>query len=583
MKKQKNMPRWVLLSFCALIGALGFLLVYGTAPLNPANDTWLLNGYDEGDITQHYAGWLAFRNSPWAFPLGYAANASIPDGVIISYTDSIPWAAILCKLLRGVLPQTWQYFGLYTLLCFVLQGLAAGLLVSRFAKSDLFTVISSTLFVFAPILLDRALRHTALASHWLILFALYFYLQYRQSLRAYSCAHLQQGGAGVRPAAFPWQCFLLNILAIGLHPYMMPITMLFTLLCCIERGCHAMRETALLRWCKAAALLLAALASTVFAGWCIGVVGWTTGDSREGFGFYSMNLNAIVNPASPFGYRWSRFLPTLPQGLGQYEGFNYLGLGILLLLAAALMLLIHRAVSSPAKAQAEALAWVQKNAWLLAAMAFLTLFALSNTLSLGDASFTIPLPKKLLELCGLFRSSGRMFYTVWYLLLLGGLFVLSRMTPKNLTSALLLVAACVQILDLSPVIVQKHSYMKLAEEGALVPEIFQNETLLSMGKTHSKLLLTNNIASRRDLAVLAGRQGMACNAVLATGGGDYEGAWNSMMEKAPAESLSGSPDKDTVYVTDSEGIFEAWQQMYENEPSVQLLQAGEYWFLIPQE
>lgn len=29
-------------------------------------------GYDEGDIVQHYSGWLAYKNSPWKFPLGLA-------------------------------------------------------------------------------------------------------------------------------------------------------------------------------------------------------------------------------------------------------------------------------------------------------------------------------------------------------------------------------------------------------------------------------------------------------------------------------------------------------------------------------
>ena len=580
MPKKKIFPQRLVLCLCACMGVLAFLVIYGPAPLDPMSDTWLLAGYDEGDITQHYAGWLAFRNSPWAFPLGYAANLSVPDGVIISYTDSIPWVAILCKLLHGMLPATWQYFGLYTLLCFVLQGLAAGLLVRRFSQSGLFTVMASALFVFAPILLDRALRHTALASHWLILFSLYLYLQYRQSLQSCSAAHLQQGGASVRPARFPWQCFLLNILAIGLHPYMMPITMLFTLLCCIERGFHGMREKAFIRWAKAAGLMLAALLSTVFAGWCLGVVGWTTGDSREGFGFYSMNLNAICNPFSPFGYQWSRFLPALPQGPGQYEGFNYMGLGVLALLGLAAALLLRHC----AKTHAQGLgAWLRRNALLLAAALFLTAFACSNMVTLGDASLTIPLPQKLLQLCGIFRSSGRMFYTVWYLLLLGALAALSRLTPQRLSAALLALLLSVQLLDLSPVLAQKHSHMQQAAAGAFVPEIFTNKELAHLGDSHTVLLLTNNISQRRDLAVLAGKQNMACNAALATGGGDYEGAWNSMMEKAPNESLSGSPNADAVYVTDSEGIADAWKQAYGNASEIKLLQEGPYWFLIPQQ
>ena len=582
MKKNNISPRWITVGLCGIAGALAFLLIYGAGPLNPCQDVWLLGGYDEGDITQHYAGWLAFRNPPWAFPLGYAANASIPDGVIISYTDSIPWVAILCKVFRNILPETWQYFGLYTFLCFVLQGIAAGMLVNRFSKSRCFTVISSVFFAFSPILLDRAFRHTALASHWLILFSIYIYLSYRQKLHSQSVSDSSRSALSAGAVRFPWQCFLLNILAIGLHPYMLPITMLFTLLCCVERGGQKTHESKTISWCKAAGFFLLALFSSAFAGWCLGVVGWTSGDSREGFGFYSMNLNAPVNPSSPFGYQWSRFLQPLPQGAGQYEGFNYLGVGILLLVVVCFIWMSFKALRTPEKSLATLKKWMGKNALLLLALLFLFLFALSNTISLGEASLVIPLPKKLLELCGIFRSSGRMFYAVWYLLLLWGLFTLSRLASPRWSTILLALFAAIQLLDLSPVIRQKHDHMKEAMDGAFVPEIFQNENLCTIGETRTKLLLTNNISSRRDLAVLAGKQGMQCNAVLATGGGEYEGTWNSMMEKAPSESLSGTPDRMTVYVTDSEGIYEAWQQAYAEDPSIELLQTGNYWFLIPQ-
>lgn len=582
MQKKYRIPAKALIASCGLIGALAFLLIYGLVPLDPTNDLWLLGGYDEGDIVQHYAGWLAFRNSPWAFPLGYASGASIPDGLIISYTDSVPWVAILCKLFRGILPSTWQYFGLYTFVCFVLQGIAAGLLLNRFSDSRAFTFGSCILFVSAPILLDRALRHTALASHWLILFSIYVYLVYREKLTLLANGDAQELQEKRRLSLFPWQCFLLNVLAIGLHPYLMSITMLFTLLCCLEYACRAVWESKPLRWCKAAGLMLAVLLTTAFAGWCLGVVGWSSGDSREGFGFYSMNLNAIVNPSSPFGYRWSRFLPVLPQGQGQYEGFNYLGLGFILLLIAAAGMLLRDAISKKGMNGRVAL-FIKQNAWLLAAMAFLTLFAGSNVISLGENSVTIPLPKSLLRLCGIFRSSGRMFFAVWYLLLLGALKALQKMISSSKAAIIAITLVCVQLLDISPVLIQKHEHIQQAAQGNFEPAIFQSGELLNIGKTHDKLLLTNNIVSRRDLAVLAGRQGMLCNAVLATGGGEYEGAWNSMMEKAPAESLSGTPDRTAVYVTDSEGISEAWQEAYRNDDSIKLLQVAEYWFLIPEQ
>lgn len=578
MKQKKQENRLILILCCALLGALAFLLVYGITPLQATNDAWLLGGYDEQDINQHYAGWLAFRNSPWAFPLGYTSALSTPDGVIISYTDSIPWVAIFFKLLRGILPATWQYFGLYAFLCFILQGVAAGLLISRFADKTC-TLLGTGFFLLCPILLDRTLRHTALGSHWLILFAMYYYLSYRDSQQKYAEDHLGWGGAREVPRSFPWQMFLLNVLAIGIHPYLMTFTMLFTLLACIQRGC-CVSEHAVICRLKAAGLFAANLGLTAFAGWCIGAVGWSPNDSRDGFGFFSMNLNAPINPVGSFGYRWSRILPALPRTEGQYEGFNYLGLGVILLILAALIRWHEWADAHPKAAKEDMIGWLRNNIWLLAAGAFLILFALSNVVTLGSLSVTVPLPRKLLKLCGIFRSSGRMFYPVWYMLLLGSLRLFQRGCSRMVAALGLALLLLVQVIDLSGVLVKKHTDMRLAAAGENGHEIFRTEELLTLGETHDRLLLTGNKANR-DLSILALRQGMTCNAVIATGGGEYGGAWQSMMDIAFNESLSGAPDRTSVYATGDEWMLEQWKEIYKTNRAVKIVSAGDLHFLIP--
>ena len=78
---QKKQKTWVLLLLGALLGLAAFLCLYGTAPLDPANDAWIWYGYDETDIHQHYAGWLGFRNSSWQFPLAQADALALSLGV----------------------------------------------------------------------------------------------------------------------------------------------------------------------------------------------------------------------------------------------------------------------------------------------------------------------------------------------------------------------------------------------------------------------------------------------------------------------------------------------------------------------
>ncbi|VEP15128.1 hypothetical protein H1P_310029 [Hyella patelloides LEGE 07179] len=62
-------------------------------------------------------------------------------------------------------------------------------------------------------------------------------------------------------------------------------------------------------------------------GWYL--FGYLTNDNsvgNQGFGEYSLNLNSLINPMSA-----SLFIKSLPYPIEQSEGYNYLGIGILLL------------------------------------------------------------------------------------------------------------------------------------------------------------------------------------------------------------------------------------------------------------
>ena len=97
----------------------------------------LRGGYIEQDVQQHYAGWLFYRQSPISLPLCETDHLNWPDGTSIAFTDSIPLFAAFFRLLSPLLPGIFQYFGLYTALCFALQGGFAALLAGLFARSDL--------------------------------------------------------------------------------------------------------------------------------------------------------------------------------------------------------------------------------------------------------------------------------------------------------------------------------------------------------------------------------------------------------------------------------------------------------------
>lgn len=220
MKKRDNKFTSIILS--GFLGLLAFIILYGFPSLDVTNDAWIMQGYDESDIIQHYAGWIAFRNSDWSFPLGMAEHMGTGDGAIISFTDSIPWLAIACKAIRRFLPQTFQYFGWYTLLCYILQGIAAWKIIYHKVQNEIFAGIGTMFFCFSPILMERAFRHTALASQWFILFAIWLYMKYREEHRKRSYFYF----------------LLLEVLAVGIHPYFLPMIFAFSLLCVIEDVWH---------------------------------------------------------------------------------------------------------------------------------------------------------------------------------------------------------------------------------------------------------------------------------------------------------------------------------------------------------
>jgi hypothetical protein len=91
---------------------------------------------------------------------------------------------------------------------------------------------------------------------------------------------------------------------------------------------------------------------------------------------------------------------------GQYEGFSYLGGGVLLLLIATM----------PQHIQALWLG-LRRHVWLWILFVGCTLFALSNTIYFGMLPVLyVHLPWRILQLASMFRSSGRFFWPVMYCL-----------------------------------------------------------------------------------------------------------------------------------------------------------------------
>ncbi|MDR1565572.1 MAG: DUF6311 domain-containing protein [Oscillospiraceae bacterium] len=524
-----------------LLGAVSFLIIYGTEPLNVSNDIWIINGHLEPDITQAYAGWLLFRNSPWQWPLGVARDLLYPTGHSIAFTDSIPLAAIIFKLFSPILPKDFQYFGIYSLLCFILQGIAACKLLNLFRKNRLFIAMGAVLFLFSPIMIERSFRHPSLSSHWLILFAIYLYFKSKKS--GYKRTYL-------------WQYMVLNFAAFAISPYFVPIT--FGIMAAAV--CDDFRYNR--KWKRAAIYLALNTLAVVLSGLTTGIL-LVEGESGTVFyGTYSMNLNALFNPTScgnivwastptsSGNLIWSKLLMVHEQIYGNYDSFNYLGLGVL----AAMVFLVISFVACPKKGKAAPIkSFLNRHVFLAVICIIYTLFAITNVVTFnGKEIGAVKLPEAFIKLCGTFQASGRMFYPVFYLIFLTVIVKLAAIKIKHGTKpalALLALVLLIQIWDMQPALKFKHDYFT----GDNVKQKNINVVSSSFWEDcKDKYDMVINLELERSggysyiLAVYAGKNHLKLNENLFARN-NYE-ARKKLLDAELADIKSGNIDPKKLYV-----------------------------------
>lgn len=395
-----------------------FILIYGTRVLNPGYVDWIFGS--NADLIQHYVGFESFRFGDWMFPVGLTDATSYPLGISVIYTDSIPIMALFFKLVSFILPKTFQYFGIYGMLLFVLQGLVVAKIVRKFTDSWMNIIIVSILFVLVPSMIFRVFYHTALASHWLLLLgfmSLFLYDDFKNSKNIY----LFWGGIA----------FLVSTI----HIY-------YLLMCGIILIGYCLLDFLNTKNIKRSFLLVLVylLVSSITIFLFGGFNNYVENDSF-GFGVFSYNLNGLINSQG-----WSSALGALPMMEGQYEGFSYLGLGVILLILIAIVLVAIWFFSDTK----DILKYKNLGISLGMISVVSLVLALSNKVYLGDKLlFTWKLPDFILDIWGVFRSTGRLIWPVIYILMLVSVIVILKRLDWKYAFLVLCFCTCVQLLDIS--------------------------------------------------------------------------------------------------------------------------------------
>ncbi|CAM2997877.1 DUF6311 domain-containing protein [Cupriavidus taiwanensis] len=379
--------------------------------------------FPQGDQAQALAGAWYYYADGWRLPL-FSMRVPGIDGLrSVIFTDSIPLLALAGKLWYRAGGAALELTPAWLWICMLGQGWAMTLLLDQLGLRQAVHVATGTVLALVmPALLFRYwMWHLALCGQFVLILALALALR---------------PPAGMVRAPLDWRWPALLVVALGVHPYLLAMTLPFFLLSALRAAFE--RQPGAARGALAAAgLTLGVLGVALALG---GYLGQGLVRGSEGFGIYSMNLLA------PFGAMGkSGLLPGsghFARGTpGQMEGFNYLGLGLL-----AGLLLVAGAVCAGRGAALRAAA---RRQWpLLALLAGLTLYALSTTVYAGGYRLLrYDWPAGLQGLTATFRASGRFFWPVGYAMAAFVLYGLARCYRPRTAAACMVAVAALQWLD----------------------------------------------------------------------------------------------------------------------------------------
>ena len=426
--------------------------------LDPRDVNWLLPFWHGNiDSAQHYLGWEYFRSAPLLqWPIGKTPNLGPGSGSSIAMTDSIPLLAFIFKPFTYWYQGTFQYFGIWTLICFVLQSIVSWKLLGIWLKNQFLRSLGCCFFVIAPAFLDRLTFHFALAAHWVILFALYLFFRKEFSFKFW---------------------ILLGIVSILIQPYLAIMVSAVFLVSLVGNE----------NFLKQLVLYVGAVGFFAYQSGLF-VFGFSNAGS-EGFGTYSSNGLSMVDPGFPDFDRvpWSTKVPNVWENIGQREGFAFLGSGILLIAVVVFLkqLLSNRrcfgnwpgwvvvlACANFARVRNDQSFLVLLGAVLISICVMrihslfpaeritaikivcmtigFSMFALSNEVLVGEyRPINVEVPAVFMDLVAVARSSGRFIWLPMYLVMTVVVVSVLKLFPRRVSPVLVFVVLLLQINDSS--------------------------------------------------------------------------------------------------------------------------------------
>jgi hypothetical protein len=532
---------WVGAAIAALLGAALVIGIFGLAPLNPANQGWLLAGPLGPDPVQLWLGWTYFRSGPWLLPPGANPAYGMELGTAIYFADAIPLLALALKAARGLIDIP-QYVGPWLLICGVLQAVLGWRLVGLATSAPLARLCGAGLMLLQPMLINRMAGHTPLAGQWTILAALFL-----------ACSP-----ANGRQTTLAW-IILLAVTSL-IHSYLLAMTLPLWFADWIRRP---RTRTSIIE-------LAAAPAAVGLALWAGGFFllrsGYTSGPGHESGGYGSWNFDLL---AFADGGAWSALLPDLPDP-GHWEaGSSYLGLGVLALIAAGLLALARRPVGMPPRL------WP-----LVVVLLTLLAFAISPHVTVGGKGGTLfELPGWIISIGGALRNSERMVWPLAYASILAAITLIHRAWGGRRTGLLLLGLLLLQVVDLWPGLSRRHALV--ANAPTAIPQRLFDPFWGAASRHYTQVRAVpaaNMGEGWESIARFAAIARMPTDSIYMARVDDA--ALDELRRKVASTLQSGRYEPGTIYVLrDAKSLSLARSSLDPGRDAI--VQADGYWVLAP--
>lgn len=408
-----------------------FHICYGISIVVPSDINWLMAAYH--DWGTHYLGWANYQHESWHFPIGHIENYNYPSGTNIGFTDSIPLFAIFFKLFSFLLPDTFQYFGIWLLSCHLLTGYFTYKILKRYTSNTIFLILSMLLVSYSPVLIYR-MMHPALCAHWLLIASIYYYTKKTTLKNVYSINNKQ---------------IIITVLSALINPYLFLMVIGFNIILPLKN--YFFDQLISLK--RAIIYVIIPMVASLFLWLIIGMISFGSQDYTmevdNAYGLYGLNLNSFYNSSG-----FSSFFSQLPSyTVQQYEGYAYLGLGVFILIFISIVYLVSKLFSYKRIV-------LRNYLWLMPyfiLVILLSLFAISNKVSLNDQLlFEFNLPSLILKVGNIFRASGRFIWVFYYSIYLLTLICLLKFKwPNSIKIAVLMIIVSLQFYDIKLLMTSK--------------------------------------------------------------------------------------------------------------------------------